>query len=64
MSTKRFCDRCDARLEDSGVPHVDLIAESDEEASGPITEDWDLCATCASLFQLFMGGAKLTGEGE
>jgi hypothetical protein len=64
MSTKRFCDRCDSQIEDSGVPHVDLLAESDEQANGTITEDWDLCARCASLFQLFMGGAKLTGEGE
>jgi hypothetical protein len=64
VSHRRFCDRCDAQVEDTGVPHVDFLAESDEQQGGTITEDWDLCAKCASLFNLFMGGAKLQGEGQ
>jgi hypothetical protein len=66
--TRRFCDRHANRGETveinmEGVPHVDLIPESDEDAGGNITDDWDLCDTCASLFRRFMDGVKLEGEG-
>jgi len=52
--TRRFCDRCDAEIEDAGVPHVDLIAASDEDGCGTITADWDLCPACANAFDVFM----------
>lgn len=64
MSTRRFCDRCDAQIEDANVPRVDLIGASDEDGCGDITGKWDLCATCASLFDKFMDGGKLEGEGQ
>ncbi len=66
---RRFCDRHAGRGESveiqmTHVPNVQIVADGNEDGDGTVTDAWDLCETCHSLFQRFMDGRKLEGEGQ
>lgn len=66
---RRFCDRHANRgesveIEMTDVPQVQIVPKGNQDGDGEVTDSWDLCETCASLFQRFMDGGKLEGEGQ